>query len=270
MKVSSREQLKIQATLYPWILLNLLREQQQSPWHFITSGKGLPTRGVFSIVDESDSVVFWDPESSGIQMLTRNSFDSLIVKSSIGFRFSTNSDSVAFFEDGKPKLTSFRGLSHVIEWVKLLKWLLSIQSDLGTKGWQHSNQEKLLRKVMLTFSAAIFGLNGLANLDPFSEKLLHHLPDGVIRIHIGGIGENLGTIQCLDGRLFWLRNGNSPVGREVEFRFRNLETAWKCAANLTDNLAAVGKGDIFLRGYIPLADGFNHMLDRLQMFVKAS
>ena len=72
------------------------------------------------------------------------------------------------------------------------------------------------------------------------------------------------------GQLRWLKKEENGVGHEVDFRFRSLEIAWKSVANLTDNLAAVGKGDIYLRGYIPLADGFNHMLDRLQMFVKSS
>lgn len=147
---------------------------------------------------------------------------------------------------------------------------LAIQSDLGSRNWEKLTEPQLLRKTIITFCSAVAGLNGLSQLDSFTRELMNHLPDGVIRIYIAGVEKTVAMIGFRKGCLFWSDSIEPFDGYSVDFTFKNIHTAWMSVANLTDNLAAVGKGDIKLRGYIPLADGFNHMLDRLQMFVKAN
>jgi len=271
MQVASNEHLRIQSCLYPWVLFSVLNEQLDPCVQSIQPLRSFPSNGVFSICEEAEKWVVWDVNKRTVSILHDPlPMQSSVLQGKVGFCFGSSATAVDFYEKGTLKPGSFRHVIRIPDWVCLIRWLLSTQKDLGVAKWQLLPPERLLRKVMLTLMAAVAGLNGLALLDPFSRELLHHLPDGVILLHIEGVGRMLGRIQVKDGALRWLSSGERAVGHEVDFSFKSLEVAWKSVANLADNLAAVGMGEIHLRGYIPLADGFNHMLDRLQMYVKAS
>ena len=187
----------------------------------------------------------------------------------IGFEFAKGRAAVKFFEGGSLNPFTMRRVSLIWNWKRLLKQLLKVQDELGTKDWETLEEEQLLTKTLTTLYSAVAGLNGLSQLDPFTADLMHHLPNGWMRIRIGGVEGQVASLGFREGSVVWLGAEETLEGYSVDFTFKDIRTAWMCVANLSDNLAAVGKGDIKLRGYIPLADGFNHMLDRLQMFVKA-
>ena len=271
MQTPSKEQLRIKSLLYPWILFQLMNGQDGFLQPSMLRKTSLPSGGCFSTCQDSELAVVWDRSSHRVDLIRKGENRERAFVGKVGFELKHVMAAVKFYEHGKLQPSSMRRTLRVSDWVKLLKAMLGMQSELGTKNWERVSEEQLLRKVLITFYAAVEGLNGLAELDSFSDQLMHHLPNGVIHLHIDGVGENLTHIVVKDGRLRWSADKN-PVyeGKSVDFTFRNLELAWKSVASLADNLSAVGKGDIRLSGFIPLADGFNHMLDRLQIFVKTS
>lgn len=271
MQTPSKEQLRIKSLLYPWILFQLMNGQDGLLPSTMLRKTPLPSGGCYSTCKDAGFAVVWDRPSHRVDLVKKDGILESTFAGKVGFELRHAAAAVKFFEDGKLQVGSMRRLFRISDWVKLLKGMLGIQSELGVENWEHVSDEQLLRKVLITFYAAVEGLNGLAELDAFSNQLMHHLPNGVIHLHINDVGENLTHIVVNDGRLRWSAD-EPPVddGKSVDFTFKNLELAWKSVANLADNLAAVGKGDIRLKGYIPLADGFNHMLDRLQIFVKTS
>lgn len=265
MELRSCERHRVQCLLYPWILFSLLDEIPALTQVLGRSGLPVVDRPVFShCLTLGEGVV---REGPGIPVRRFNIDRDALPAHSIGFQFRTELEALRFFEHGRMTLACLKGLRHPLSWVHLIRAMLGVKRILGTQGWERSSQRELITKTIFTLRAAVAGLNGLGALDTFSDDLLQELPDGVIRLHINGVGDDLGRIQVRQGRFNWLQGNDAGVGREVDFRFGSLAIAWSSVANLTDNLAAVGKGEIGLRGYVPLADGFNHMLDRLQMFV---
>ena len=188
MQVSSSEQLRIQSNLYPWILFSLLNEQIEPAIDSLLPLKGLPNKGAFSITEVCGTVVIWDCESRKVWIEPFRRDERSALKGKVGFQFREKESAVSFYESGKLQLSSLRNGVSVFEWVRLVKSMLSTQSALGLKGWEDASQDLLLNKVMLTMGAAIAGLNGLSALDPFSAKLLEHVPNGCIRLHIDGVG----------------------------------------------------------------------------------
>ena len=272
MQTPSKEQLRIKSLLYPWILFNLMNAQDVRMQPEMQCKLSFPDDGCYSSCRDATTAVVWDRQAHQVSIVEKNEDWENRHFQQIGFGLKDSRSATQFYEDGKLKPTSLQCWYRIPEWFKLLKSMLALQSELAVGNWEQLSQERLLRKVLLTFYAAVEGLNGLARLDPFSDQLMHHLPEGLICLKIDGLGkETLAYIAIRKGRLSW--NVTRPEGAwplSVDFSFKNLEFAWKSVANLSDNLSAVGKGDIRLRGYVPLADGLNHMLDRLQIFVKTS
>jgi hypothetical protein len=262
------ERTLVQCDLYPWILLSVLNRKKYEPGVYNETDKHFPAVQVRIINRESRREVMWSPTFKEVVLGTMTTEKD--PTNWIGFEFRTSRSAVHFFETGSLNPLSMRTLHRVVSWKRLLQQFMSIQKEMASRDWEKLSEAQLFRKTIITLYSAVAGLNGLSQLDTFTRELMHHLPDGVIRIGIGGVSGAVATIGIRKGHLFWSETITPFDGYSVDFTFKNIRTAWTCVANLTDNLAAVGKGDIKLRGYIPLADGFNHMLDRLQMFVKVS
>jgi hypothetical protein len=189
---------------------------------------------------------------------------------SVGFRFRSEREALRCFAEDHLTLRSLRGLHHPVSWLGLIRGMLSVKHRMGTHAWERVSEAELLVKTLFTLRAAVAGLNGLKQLDAFTGGLFEQLPQGWIHLHIIGAPVELPSIGIHRNGLSWSTRAKAVGGQSVDFEFRSPAIAWKSVANLADNLAAVGKGDIKLRGYIPLADGFNHLLDRLQMYVSAT
>ena len=244
----------------------MLNRKKQGLGGTIDTGKPFPDVPVSVTSRDMGQAVIWDPVSAEVSLV--NQPDPEVLKHGIGFAFPGGQNAVRFFETGALNPLTMRHLYHLVSWKRLIQHLLIVQDELGSKNWKSLSDARLLRKTLITLYSAVAGLNGLSRLDTFTRDLMHHLPKGLIRISIGGVEGQVATLGIDDGSMLWLDSGASLDGYSVDFTFKNIHTAWMCVANLADNLAAVGKGDIKLRGYVPMADGFNHMLDRLQMFVK--
>lgn len=260
------ERLRIQSDLYPWILLSVMNGKRNGVSAEAPHGNLFPDVDIAITSRHSSRVVRWSPDADRVAIEKRMEGADLF--SGIGFDFFSMSSAVKFFESSQLNPLAMKKVYRMKPWVKFLRQLLWIQGELGCKNWENLNEAHLLRKTILTIYSAVVGLNGLRELDLFSADLMNHLPDGCIRMRIEGVDEVVATIGFEGGRMIWLDSGATVGAQSVDFTFKSIRSAWMSVSNLSDNLAAVGKGDIRLRGFIPLADGFNHMLDRLQMFVK--
>jgi hypothetical protein len=252
MTIDLEDKQAIQAALYPWILFSLLGDEK-TPFGnacLMTQSKGAPC-------------VVYDPGEK------RVSFESEPCPkdgASFGFQFASLKQAIAFFEQSKLSVTAFRGF-RPMTWGRFLSKLLKIQGQMSASNWERLSEEQLVTKSLFLLKAAVYGIQGLAQLNPFSRSMLEHVPKGCISVRVGD-GAPLSSIVFREGGIEWVEGAAGASGRSVDFIFKDERCAWLSAANLTDNLAAVGKGDIRLAGYVPLADGFNHLLDRLQIYVK--
>jgi hypothetical protein len=251
MELNFEQKQPIQAALYPWILFSLLSDR----------GLSLNCSAVYSKSTGSPPVL-WDVSDQKVVFLED---DSALPANAIGFAFNSLAHAISFYESGVFSPRTLRGFKP-LTWMALLKSLVQIQGDLNSKGWEKKSDQQLVNKSLLLLKSAVFGLQGLARLNSFSRDLLQHVSNGSVSIRVGN-SEILASVVFENGMISWVDGAVSSSEKTVDFVFRDPQCAWLSAANLADNLAAVGKGDIRLVGYIPIADGLNHLLDRLQMYV---
>lgn len=100
--------------------------------------------------------------------------------------------------------------------------------------------------------------------------------DGEIAETLASVPAGLATVGLVDGPAFWIdtaarpwTSGSTPPPRKVDvgIQFRTPAMAAAAFDNTLDPTVAVGRGDIRIHGWLPLADALNHLLDRLQPYL---
>ncbi len=117
--------------------------------------------------------------------------------------------------------------------------------------------------VKVSIYALAFGVKEVGEHDPELKVLAPNMSNGTIEIRISdGPSAHL-TIQ--KGKFYPARGPANKPNAIMEIC--NLNTAWDMIQGNVDVFAAVGRGDIKLRGYIPLLEGVNPLLDRLSLYL---
>jgi len=137
--------------------------------------------------------------------------------------------------------------------------------------WLKPDAERLadadFRRTFATLSLglALRGLIQLCQVERRGRQELLAGPNGVVTFQIGE-----------DGEIIWLRferdeldsgEGDPPKSPRVQVIFRDSEVAAKAVTNELDSLAAVGRGEIMVRGLAPLADHVNAIMERVAPFI---
>lgn len=122
----------------------------------------------------------------------------------------------------------------------------------------------LKTNTILTLHTAAFAAAELAALEPESRGLGAHMGQGVLLIEV--LPE--GPYAALS-----VENGTVSVTKERAERprskmsFKNLQVANDLLHGRVDSFSAVVRGDILLRGYMPLLDNANLILDRVRLYL---
>lgn len=178
-------------------------------------------------------------------------------------------EAVAFFE-GRRTLPSKMGRWwRLLPWMRMLKLLAKTKARLDPlKSTQRISDADCRVKIETGLYAACCGVSALVSIDPFCARLSSEQPSGRLRVFLAGSPCPLATIGIQPDR--WVMNPPEPEAfeHEVDLVFRDGSAALQSISGKLDNLAAVGDGRIRMSGYVPLADGFTHMTDRLQQYVR--
>lgn len=118
----------------------------------------------------------------------------------------------------------------------------------------------------LLFTVLIGALPIMADGDPSVRHSLSVTPAGVGQIRMDGIGLR-GWVRW-DGKRLIARKGEAPCAPDVQISFRDAETASAALRGELDTMAAIGRGQIEVRGLVPLADGLGVAMDRVESYLK--
>lgn len=118
--------------------------------------------------------------------------------------------------------------------------------------------------VMLNLYGLVFGIRQIGENDPDMKPVVRHLPEGVVEFRVMGNGP-VAHLKVASG-IF--SPGRGPAsGANAVLEIRDCATAWAMLQGRLDLFSAVGAGIIRLRGYIPLLDGINPLMDRLSWYL---
>ncbi len=117
--------------------------------------------------------------------------------------------------------------------------------------------------VRITLYAMAFGIKEVGEHDPEMRPIALDLPDGTVEMRIeDGPAAHL-TVK---GGKFEPQRGPAEKPNAV-LVFSDLQTAWDTFQGNIDTFTAVGSGKMKLRGFIPLLEGINPLMDRLSYYL---
>lgn len=112
---------------------------------------------------------------------------------------------------------------------------------------------------------AIFGLAELAEHDPDVVDLAAHVPNGTAEFKILPDGPAV-HLTHKDGA-FTAAKGEAAEPN-VRMYFRDVKVCNDLLNGKMDAFAALGRGDVIITGFLPLADQLNAMLEHLEPYLK--
>jgi hypothetical protein len=112
---------------------------------------------------------------------------------------------------------------------------------------------------------AIYGLAELAALDPTVADLAGRTPNGTAEFKILPDGPAV-HLTHVNGS-FEAHKGPAAAPN-VKMQFRDLRICNDLLNGRVDAFAALGRGDVVITGFLPLADQLNAMLEHLEPYLK--
>lgn len=117
--------------------------------------------------------------------------------------------------------------------------------------------------VKITLYATAFGIKEVGEHDPEIRPVALNLPGGTVEMRVaGGPAAHLTVKQGF----FEVRRGPAEKPNAT-LEFADLRTAWNTFQGNMDTFAAVGSGKMKIRGFVPLLEGINPLMDRLAYYL---
>lgn len=131
-----------------------------------------------------------------------------------------------------------------------------------------SNPEHFPFVVRLMLYAALYGVKEVAENDDHMKKaIVPATPDGTLQIEVMGGGPRAYLIK--NGTSFTAGKGNAPGEVDAFMEIKDVKLAYQLFTGGVDAMAALGAGDIRIRGMIPLVDNVNALLDELSKYLQS-
>ncbi|MEM1157001.1 MAG: hypothetical protein AAF649_04635 [Verrucomicrobiota bacterium] len=129
-----------------------------------------------------------------------------------------------------------------------------------------SEPELLRNHVFCSLHLAVHALPAMLELDPQGESVYSSVKKGVAEFKYRP--ETFPSVWLdLRGERPVTGTGAPPTDPLVTLNFRNDDTAVQAMANQLDGLAALGRGDLVLEGFVPLADSLDLVMARIQAYL---
>lgn len=125
------------------------------------------------------------------------------------------------------------------------------------------NSEYFRINTEMTAYTAFFALAEIGNHDSMGRLSAKRMPEGVLQVSIEkGIGVHIlvqkGVLSCI--------KGHHQDPRAI-LSFKNLEAAHKVLNGAMDTYTGLGNGDMSMRGFIPMLDNMNPLLDLVPLYL---
>ena len=180
------------------------------------------------------------------------------------FTFNTTKDLVDMM-DGVTKPMPKKGLWHLFILLKFMKLTAAMEKALKPAPEDLNDPAKLKTTVTLMLNTAVFGMKQIAEYDPAVEPTLHHLSDGVAQFAVMPDGP-WAYLEVRDQKLY--PSKGKHAGPSVELEAKDLQTAYGMLSGELDTMAAIGKTDIVLRGFIPLFGDLSYIMGRISEYLQ--
>lgn len=127
-------------------------------------------------------------------------------------------------------------------------------------------EDETFRKINTTLAlhTALFAAAELAVLEPVSRHLATQMGNGTLQVEVLPDGPWV----CLD-----LQDGHVSARKDKAERprarmtFRNMDVANDLLNDRVDAFRAVVQGDVMLKGFVPMLDNINLILDRVRLYL---
>ena len=131
-----------------------------------------------------------------------------------------------------------------------------------------SNEEFRRRHLLISFEVALRAVPIVAREDPLARRALAHTPEGLLVIRI----PSLPFVAAISWERGILRSalGEPTRAPDAIVTIRDEETARLLLASAIDPQVALGLGQVRVDGLIPLADGLDVLLHRVDAYLGAA
>lgn len=163
---------------------------------------------------------------------------------------------------GKSPMPNLAGIFKAKKLMQIDKVLGRLEHYLKPAPETLAQAETFAFCVRITLYATAFGIKEVGEHDPELRSISFDIPDGTVEMRVAG-----GPVAHLTvkGGKFEPRRGPAEKPNAT-FEFADLQTAWQAFQGTLDTFAAVGGGRIKLRGFIPILEGINPLMDRLAYY----
>lgn len=118
--------------------------------------------------------------------------------------------------------------------------------------------------VLLSLHTAIWALKEIAAHDPEGRLVCSQIPDGTLVLTVRGGPTAYLSFLAPDFTVGW----GEPVGDpQAVLELKDLDVAAAFFQNKLDPFSAIAKGDLVIRGQIPILDGASLLLDRIEHYL---
>jgi hypothetical protein len=127
-------------------------------------------------------------------------------------------------------------------------------------------EEEVEQHPRLMLSVALGSLRPLIESDAKARALMRDCPEGVAEFCVPSLGL-FGWAEWRDGAIKWGR-GRASRPAEVSVSFRDEATALAALRGELDEQAAIGMGELTVRGLVPLAETLGLVMARAELYVQ--
>lgn len=163
----------------------------------------------------------------------------------------------------KNPIPNLRAAFHVAKLLKINDVLGRLEHYMKPDDNLLSNEDSFAFCVKLAIYAMASGIKEVGEHDPELRTIAPHLPNGTLAIDVKDGPSAHVTIR--NGR-FYPSKGPAQKPNAI-LEICDIKTAWAMIQGEIDIFSSVGLGDIKIRGFVPLLDGINPLLDKLSYYL---
>ncbi len=181
-------------------------------------------------------------------------------------RLGSEANVVRFIRGGVALPWLAKGWSHPVLLSRLLRLFLRFQKLLKPDSRSPGDPDFRLLHVRLALAVALFSLAEVGRADPWARRMLDDCPDGTVCFRVEGADLAAWIAKSPAG----LVPGRGEPGAEradALVTFASPKIAMEILTRKREAHAAVALGEIRVDGLIPLADGIDHVLDRVARYL---
>lgn len=166
--------------------------------------------------------------------------------------------------DGKANPIPLKGI-HRIGFLTgpFMKLADKLNYYLRPEGKLLSDPDYFKMNTELTAYTAFYALAEIGNHDRLGMMSSSHMPDGILQVMVE---DGIGIILEISGGKMTAKKGIHDDPRAI-LSFKNLKAAHAVLNGKLDTYTGLGNGSMSMRGYIPMLDNMNPILDLVPVYL---